>query len=254
MNDTELMNMKIGIIGTGNIGATLARKLLSAGHEVKIANSGGVKGVQSVADDIGAVPADVHGAVDGVDVVVLAIPLPAMASLPAGLFDGVPPQVTVIDTSNYYPGMRDAAIAQIDAGMAESVWVSAQLGRPVVKAFNNVLAHTLAALGQPAGTPGRLAIAVAGDDPMAMQAAMTLVEQAGFDAVDGGTLAQSWRQQPCTPAYCCDLEAPAMARALAAAVPGKAAAIRDRMPAQFAKLGAHASHDDIVAMNRQLNV
>ncbi len=246
--------MKIGIIGTGNIGATLARKLLAAGHAVKVANSGGVKGVQSLADDMGAEPADVHGAVDDVDVVVLAIPLPSMASLPDDLFDAVPAQVTVIDTSNYYPGMRDAAIAQIDAGLAESVWVARQLGRPVVKAFNNVLAHTLASLGQPAGTPGRLAIAVAGDDPMAMQTAMILVDQAGFDAVDGGTLAQSWRQQPCTPAYCCDLDAPAMKKALAAAVPGKAAAIREQMQAQFAQLGAHPGHDEIVAMNRRLNV
>jgi predicted dinucleotide-binding enzyme len=246
--------MKIGIIGAGNIGGTIARKLSAAGHDVRIANARGPEAVRSFAHEIGAQAVDVRGAVDGVDVVILSIPSPAMQELPGGLFDAVPADVTVIDTSNYYPGMRDARIAEIDEGMAESVWVSKQIGRPVIKAFNNVLAYTLAELGQAEGTPGRLAIAVAGDDVRAKQTAMTLVNQAGFDPVDAGSLAASWRQQPSTPAYCCDYDADTMRKALAAAAPGIAPKIRDRMPEFFAKLGPNPTHADIVAMNRATNM
>ncbi len=245
--------MQIGIIGTGNIGATLARKLSAAGHDICVANSSGREGVRQFADETGAKAVGVYGAVDGVDVIILSIPLPATQDLPADLFDSVPPDVTVIDTSNYYPDMRDSRISEIDEGMAESVWVSKQLGRPVIKAFNNALAYTLAQLGQPKGTPGRRAIAVAGDDGRSKQTAMELVNQTGFDAVDAVSLEESWRQQPSTPAYCCDYDADTMRKALAAAIKGDAPKKRDQMPELFAKLGPHPSHDDVVAMNRKLN-
>lgn len=186
--------MQIGIIGTGNIGGTIARKLSAAGHDVRVANSSGAEGVRQFADELGVKAVDVNGAVDGVDVIILSIPLPAMRELPAGLFDSISPHVTVIDTSNYYPGLRDPRISEIDGGMAESIWVSKQLGCPVIKAFNNVLAYTLAELGQPEGTPGRLAIAVAGDDVLSKQTTMELVNQTGFDPVDAGSLEESWRQ------------------------------------------------------------
>ena len=245
--------MQIGIIGTGNIGGTIARKLSAAGHDIRVANSSGREGVRQFADELGAKAVDVNGAVDGVDVIILSIPLPAMRELPVGLFDSIPPHVTVIDTSNYYPGLRDPRISEIDEGMAESVWVSKQLGRPVIKAFNNVLAYTLAELGQPEGTPGRLAIAVAGDDVRSKQTAMELVNQTGFDPVDAGSLEESWRQQPSTPAYCCDYDADTMRKALAAAIKGDAPKKRDKIPERFAKLGPNPSHGDVVSMNRKLN-
>lgn len=245
--------MKIAVIGTGNIGGTIARKLSAAGHDIRVANSGGVAAVQPFADEIGATAADVRTAVNGVDVIILAIPLAAISGLPAQLFNAVPLDVTIIDTSNYYPDMRDPRIAEIDAGMTESVWVSRQIGRPVVKAFNNALAYTLQELGQPAGTPGRLAIAVAGDDVQRKQTAMELVDQCGFDPVDVGSLEESWRQQPSTPAYCCDYDAEAMRRELAAAVKGEAAKKRDQLPTLFAALGATPTHEAIVAMNRRVN-
>ena len=125
--------MKIGIIGIGNIGGTIARKLKAAGHEIRVANSRGPESVRRFADEIGATAADVNGAVDGVDVIFLSIPLPAIAELPNGLLKAVPEDVPVVDTSNYYPGMRDPRIPEIDQGMPESVWVSRQLGRPVIK-------------------------------------------------------------------------------------------------------------------------
>ncbi|WP_336356130.1 NADPH-dependent F420 reductase [Pseudomonas granadensis] len=245
--------MKIGIIGTGNIGGVLARKLKAAGHEVRVANSRGVEGVRAFAEEIGVEPADIRGAVDGVEVIVLSIPLPALSALPADLFASVPPGVPIVDTSNYYPGLRDPKIEEIDQGMTESIWVTRQVGRPVIKAFNNLLAYTLAEQGRAQGTGGRLAAAVAGDDQKAKETVMSLVDQVGFDPVDGGTLDESWRQQPCTPCYCCDYDAQTMRRALALAVKGRAPAIRDELPQHFQLLGPNPGHDDVVAMNRSFN-
>lgn len=245
--------MKIGIIGTGSIGGTLARKLRAAGHEICVANSRGVNGVRAFAEEIGAQPVDIRGAVDGVELIVLSIPLPALSALPTDLFSSVPDSVPVVDTSNYYPGLRDPHIDEIDQGMTESIWVTNQIGRPVVKAFNNVLAYTLAELGLAPGTEGRLAAAVAGDDHKAKETVMSLVNQLGFDPVDGGSLAESWRQQPSTPGYCCDYDAQTMRRALALAVKGRAAVQRDELPRHFERLGPNPSHAAVVAMNRSFN-
>lgn len=246
--------MKIGVVGTGNIGASLARKLSAAGHEVLVANSRGVDGVREFADEIGARAVDVRGAADGAEIIILSIPFPAVQALPADLFASAAADAIIIDTGNYYPDMRDPHIPEIDEGMPESVWVSQQIKRPVIKAFNNVLAYTLAELGQPEGTPGRLAVAVAGDDLRSKEIVMELVNQTGFDPVEAGSLAESWRQQPSTPAYCCDYDADAMRKALAAAAPGVAAKIRDRMPEFFARLGSNPTHADIVAENRATNI
>jgi len=245
--------MKIGIIGTGNIGSVLARKLAATGHEVCVANSRGVEGVRALAEEIGATPVDTRGAVDGADVVILSIPFPSVAQLPKDLFENVPADVTVIDTGNYYPGMRDPHIPEIDEGMTESVWVSQQLGRPVTKAFNNILAFSLSDLGRPAGSTGRLAIAIAGDSAEAKAVASRLVDEVGFDPVDAGGLEESWRQEPSTPAYCCDWNADETRRALAAAKRGIAPAKRDRVMETYSKLGANPTHADVIALNRAEN-
>ncbi|WP_075218226.1 NADPH-dependent F420 reductase [Mongoliimonas terrestris] len=245
--------MKIGIIGIGNIGGTLARKLSAAGHEVRVANSKGAEAVGPFATEIGATATDARGAVDGVDLVILSIPLPAVAALPKDLFVSLPDTVPVVDTGNYYPGMRDPQIAELDAGKTESVWVSEQIGRPVIKAFNNILAHSLKELGRPEGSPGRLAVAVAGDDTTAKKTVMGIVNGVGFDAVDGGTLQESWRQQPATPGYCGDYDAASMEKALSAAVPGEAPAIRDRLLKNMSTSGPRLTHDDMIAMNRSAN-
>lgn len=245
--------MNIGVIGIGNIGGTLARKLSKAGHRVRVANSKGPESVQSFAEEIGAAATDVRGAADGVDLVILSIPLPAIASLPSDLFDGVPAPVPIVDTSNYYPGLRDPQIAELDAGQVESIWVSEQLGRPVIKAFNNILAYSLAELGRPKGAPGRLAVAIAGDDAASKAIVMGLVDEIGFDPVDGGALSDSWRQQPWTPGYCCDYDAETMRRSLAAAVSGEAPKRRDRLPEVFARLGSSPSHEEVISANRSQN-
>ena len=140
--------MKIGVIGTGNIGGTLAHKLTTAGHQVRVANSKGPDDVRPFADEIGAEAADTHGAVDGVELVILAIPLSAIATFPKTLFENTPQTTPIVITSNYYPELDDPRIPDIDAGQVESVWVAEQLGHPVIKAFNNILAYSLAELGQ----------------------------------------------------------------------------------------------------------
>lgn len=244
--------MKIGIIGTGNIGGTLASKLVQAGHDISVANSRGIDGVQAFADQVGAQATDVHGAVKDQDIIILSVPMPAMEKLPAGLFEGVSSHVPVIDTSNYYPGMRDPNIAAIDDGQAESLWVSERIGRKVVKAFNNILAYSLENLGQPE-TSQRLAIAVAGDDADTKAQVMELVNSIGFEPVDAGSLADSWRQQPSTPAYCCDWNAQEMQEALACAVKGKAQYKRDKLPEHFLALGSNPTHSDVIKLNRSIN-
>jgi predicted dinucleotide-binding enzyme len=147
----------------------------------------------------------------------LAIPTKAIAELPQGLFANVPNSVVVVDIGNYHPELRDGSIAEIDHGMPESQWVAQQIGRPVIKAFNNIYAKSLLEKGVPRGTKARIALSVAGDSSKAKTAVLRLVDDLGFDPVDGGKLDESWRQQTGTPAYCQDLEATALQRALAEA-------------------------------------
>lgn len=247
--------MKIGIIGTGSIGGTLARKIREAGHDVKVANSKGVDGVQSFADEIGAHAVDIYGAVSNVDLIIVSIPFPfsAIADLPSDLFDHVSLDIPVVDTNNYYPDMRDPHIAEIDQGQVESLWVSEQLKRPVIKAFNNMLAYSLSQNGLPEGSSNRLALAVAGDDALSKKKVMDLVNDIGFDPVDAGSLQDSWRQQPSTPAYCCDWNAQEMKKAISDAVKGEAPKKRDKLPEYFASLGEHPSHSEVIALNRAVN-
>jgi hypothetical protein len=244
--------MKIAIIGVGLIGSSLARKYVAAGHEVHVANSKGADGVRPFADEVGAIAADASGAVVDAEAIILSIPFQAITALPADLFDDVSEDVPLIDTGNYYPGLRDANVPELDAGMTESVWVSGKLGRPVIKAFNNVLAETLADLGLPKGTPGRLAIAVAGDDPKTKKIAMDLVDESGFDPVDAGSLEDSWRQEPYTPAYCLDLDADTMRAKLDEAVKGEARGKIAQAEAFLAALDRAPTHAETLEFNREL--
>jgi predicted dinucleotide-binding enzyme len=246
--------MKIGVIGIGEIGGTLARRWSEKGHSVRVANSRGPEAVKQFADAIGADAADVYGAVEGADVVLLSIPFPAVAKLPDDLFSRAAEGVVIIDTGNYYPDVRDQHIPEIDAGMPESVWISQQLGRQIFKAFNSILFHSLSELGKPEGSPDRLA-----DDAPAKQIVMGLVNEAGFDPVNGGSLEESWRQQPSTPAYCCDYDAAKTREGIRAAVKGKAEKIRDNeWRENYGRLVANKPtyaeiHADLIAMNRSLN-
>src|SRR5204862_2465344 len=215
--DQEAMGMRIGIIGAGSMGGILARHLATRGHHVSIANSRGPESLTAFAAEIGVTPVSVLDAANAGDIVILAIPTKAVAELPKELFANVPSSVVVIDIGNYHPELRDGRIDAIDQGMLDSQWVAQQIGRPVIKAFNNIYAKSLLEKGVPKGTKGRIALPVAGDSSDAKPAVLRLVDDLGFDPVDGGDLADSWRQQPGTPAYCHDLEADALKRALAEA-------------------------------------
>lgn len=242
--------MKIGIIGAGNIGATLARKLAACGHEVKLANSKGPQSIQSLANEISVSAVTKEDAVSGVDVVILSIPFANYPDLKQTLAN-VPEKTVVIDTSNYYPG-RDGAIKEVDEGKPESVWVSEQIGRPVVKAWNALLAATLADKGESAGSSTRIAIPVAGNDPHAEAIAQDLVEDTGFTALAAGSLEDSWRQQPGTPAYCTELTLPELKVALNAANKSRAPQNRDALIEKFMAPGSQFTHEQIVATNRAI--
>ncbi|CAM5268323.1 NADP oxidoreductase OS=Streptomyces tendae OX=1932 GN=F3L20_06560 PE=4 SV=1 [Streptomyces tendae] len=183
------------------------------------------------------------------DVIVLSIPFGVAGQL-ADLFASVPDETVVVDTSNYYPGTLIEPIEAVDNGQVESVYTAELLGRPVVKAWNAALAETQRTQGVPAGTPGRIAIPVAGDFEVARRVAMQLVDDTGFDPYDAGPLADSWRQQPNSPAYCTELTLDELPAALAAADRVKDTRVRDSLPERFAALGANPTVEDVVEMNR----
>lgn len=211
--------MKIGIIGAGQIGGTLTRRLTKLGHEVSVANSRGPQTLASLAQETGAKAVTAREAAHAGEVVVVTIPEAKVRNLPKDLFDGIPESVVVVDTGNYYPRQRDGRIDGIEAGLTESRWVEQQLGRPVVKAFNNIYAKHLMENGKPKGTPGRIALPVAGDDKRAKDIVIKLLDELGFDGVDAGGLDDSWKQQPGTPVYTTDLDAEGVRRALAQVTP-----------------------------------
>lgn len=208
--------MKIGIIGAGHIGGTLARKLHDLGHDVEVANSRGPDTLVAVASETGAKPATVDEAAHGKDVVIVTIPEKSVRNLPTGLFAHGCDDTVVVDTGNYYP-QRDGRIDEIESGEPESKWVADHLGRRVVKAFNNILFAHLRDLGRPKGDPQRIALPVAGDSHFDKEVVIKLVNELGFDAVDSGSLDDSWRQQPGSPVYLADLDVQGTKRALSEA-------------------------------------
>ncbi|MFF4889406.1 NADPH-dependent F420 reductase [Micromonospora chersina] len=208
--------MKIGIIGSGHIGGTLTRRLRTLGHDVTVANSRGPQSLSDLAAETGATAGTLEEAVQDAELVVIAVPVKVVPDLPAALFDGK----LVVDADNYYP-QRDGDIPELlDRSLSSSRWTADHLkGARVVKVFNNIQAAHLMDAGKPAGTPGRIALPVAGDDAEAKRVVMQLVDDLGFDPVDGGTLDESWRQQPDTPVYGTDRDADGVRQGLAAARP-----------------------------------
>ena len=209
--------MRIGIIGAGMIGETLARRIGQLGHQVAIANSRGPETLRDLASEVGATAVTAREAARSGEIVVITIPERAVPDLPRDLFAGVPADVVVIDTGNYYP-TRDGRIPAIEQGQPESAWVAEQIGRPVIKAFNNIYFKSLLENGRPKGTPDRIALPVAGDPVEARAQVLRLVDELGFDPVDAGGIEESWRQQPGTPCYTADGTAAQVKVALAAAV------------------------------------
>ncbi|WP_231464342.1 NADPH-dependent F420 reductase [Pedobacter sp. Leaf132] len=194
--------MKIGIIGTGNIGSALAGYLINLGHEVTIANSRGPETLVEIAAKTGATPVTVELAASAKDLVIIAIPQKALVKLPITIL--CISEAIIVDAGNYYPS-RDGEIADIKNGLTDSEWTAKVIGHPVIKAFNNIVAPSLSSKAVAAGSPNRIALSVAGDKEEHKQVVKNLINEIGFDAIDGGLLSDSWRQQPGEPAYCQDL-------------------------------------------------
>ncbi|EFC79748.1 NADPH-dependent F420 reductase [Parafrankia sp. EUN1f] len=241
--------MKITVIGAGAIGGNLARKLSLAGHDVQVADARGPEAVTAEVLETGARAVALHESAQGRDAIILAIPFGVQGQL-AELIATATAETVVIDTSNYYPHLNGRIEAVEDGGQVESVYTSELLGRPVVKAWNAALAETQRTRGVAAGTPGRIAIPVAGDSEDAKKVVMSLVDDTGFDPHDAGPLADSWRQQPMGPAYCTELTLDELPAALAAADRVKDTAVRDSLLERFAALPDNPTLDDVVEMNR----
>jgi predicted dinucleotide-binding enzyme len=197
--------MNIGIIGSGEMGICLATKLVKPGHTVSIANSRGPASLKQITEDIGAEAATVEEAIKNKKLIIVSIPQKNISDLPKNLFKDLPNGVVVIDTGNYYPSLRDGVIPTLEQTGIDSLWVQEQLGIPVVKVFNSILATSLKDMGRLKGEKNRIALAVSGDEIKAKELVFNLVDELGFDAFDIGTIAQSWKQQPGSPIYCRDI-------------------------------------------------
>ena len=241
--------MNVAVVGAGSIGATVARKLSAAGHQVSVANSRGPETLADFAAEIGATAADAASAVQRAETVIVSVPLGRLSAL-RRILAPLPDGVAVLDTSNYYPS-RDGHIRELDAGATEARWASEQLGRPVTKAWNAVLYGSFAEKGRALGEPGRIALPVAGDDPAAKEIAVRLVEATGFDAYDAGALEESWRFQPGNPAFCADLDLAQLRLALAQADRVRAPRRRDLGIEGIEAFGEH-TNDDVLHLYRAL--
>jgi predicted dinucleotide-binding enzyme len=191
--------MRIGFIGSGNIGSTVAQLAVNGGHEVVLSNSRGPETLADLLARLGpnataGTPAEAAAAGD---LVVVAIPLKAYRDVPVEPLVGK----VVLDTNNYY-AQRDGNIAELDDGSStSSELLAAHLrGARVVKAFNTLRYLDLAARGLPSGDPQRLSLPIAGDDLAAKRIAAELIATFGYDTVDAGPLAEGRRFEPGTPA------------------------------------------------------
>ena len=190
----------VGLIGSGRIGGTVARLAVTAGHRVLLSNSRGPDTLKDLAAELGPLARAATGreAAEGGELVVVTIPLRAVPSVPPGPLAGK----VVIDTCNYYP-RRDGQFPELDNGaLTSSELIQRHLpSAAVVKAFNNIYYRHLLSLARPAGAADRTFLPIAGDDPGAKQAVTAFLDSIGYGAVDAGSLADSWRQQPGMPAY-----------------------------------------------------
>lgn len=189
----------LGLIGSGNIGSQLARLATGLGHAVVVSNSRGPQTLVDLVAELGdSARAGTPDEAAEADVVVVSVPLHAIGAVPVEPLAGK----VVVDTTNYY-WQRDGHVPELDA---EQLTSSELLQRHlpeshVVKAFNHIEAAALTEHAQPAGTPDRRALVVAGDHADARATVARLVDAFGFDPVEVDALAETWRIQPGTPGY-----------------------------------------------------
>ena len=183
------------------------------------------------------------------DLLVIAIPMRSVPALPKDLLSALPETSLNIDTGNYYP-LRDGKIPEIERGMVESVWASQVLGRPVIKAFNNIVADSLLHKGLQKGSKNRIALPVSGGDDRSKQIVIALLDRMGFDAIDAGPLSESWRYQPGTPAYCPDPTIQQLSSLLQRAKRNRAPVNRDQAAKIMAKLSPDFPPQELVRVAR----
>jgi predicted dinucleotide-binding enzyme len=190
----------LGLIGSGNIGSTLARLAVDAGFDVVLSNSRGPATLSDLASELGsrATAGTAEEAAAAGDWVVVTIPVKSYGQVPRTSLEGK----LVIDTGNYYP-QRDGQIAELDSQATTSSELLQRYleGAQVVKAFNNIYFEHLLSLPRPAGASDRSALPIAGDSPEAKAQATVLLDKLGYDVVDVGPLAEGWRIEPGTPVY-----------------------------------------------------
>jgi 8-hydroxy-5-deazaflavin:NADPH oxidoreductase len=215
--------MKIGIIGAGQIGGTLTRRLRELGHDVAVSNSRAPETLAELAQETGATAVWAKDAAADADLVVVSIPQKNVPDLADGIVDARKPGAPVIETNNYYPQQRDGEIAAIEDGQVESAWVADQLGAPVYKVFNGIWWKHLLEHGTPSGAADRIALPIAGADGPGRDLIHALVDDLGFAPVDSGPISASWRQQPGTPVYGKDFDAEQTRKALSEATPERTA-------------------------------
>ncbi|WP_455835570.1 NADPH-dependent F420 reductase [Pseudarthrobacter siccitolerans] len=219
--------MHIGIIGAGPFGMTLAQRLSRAGNQVKIANSRAPETINPRTLHTGTRPVWAAEVATDTDVIIVAVNFGRIPSV-VDFVRQAPAEAVLIDVTNYFPKI-DGVINGLGSGQTESLWAQTQYRRPLVKAWSTIMAESLADKASEAGTIGRIALPVASDDDGHRMIAMTLVEQTGFDAIDAGKLADSWRLQAGTPAYSTDLTANQLPAALRNADARRASLRRDLM-------------------------
>ena len=190
----------IGFIGSGNIGGTVAKLAVDAGYDVVLSNSRGPSTLKDLVDSLGprARAATAAEAAAAGDIVVVSVPFKAFRDLPVGALAGK----IVLDTNNYYP-QRDGNFAELDNGSVTSAELEQRFltQSTLVKVFNNIYFGHLAVLNRPAGAADRTALTIAGDDAAAKQQVTEFLDAIGYDTVDVGSLADSWRVEPGQPAY-----------------------------------------------------
>jgi len=190
----------VGIIGSGNIGSTVARLAVDAGHDVVLSNSRGPGTLRFLATELGpsARAATSKEAAETGELVLVSVPVKAYLSLSGLPLGGK----LVMDTGNYYAG-RDGQIPQLETrALTDSEYLLSYLpGCEIVKVFNNIFFKHLRNLARLAGDAERSALPIAGDSARAKAAVTKFLGSIGYDAVDAGALADGWRQQPGMPVY-----------------------------------------------------
>jgi predicted dinucleotide-binding enzyme len=168
--------MNFGVIGPGDVGEVIIRKLRDAGYPVTMANSRGPESLKYLATKTGGIPASLEQVVQDVDILFIVVPQKAIPELPKGLLNRAQKETIVIDVGNYYP-FRDGRIDELENGLTESVWVERQIGRPVIKVLNTIASKALMAAGRPAGSRDRVALPISGDNTKAKKSLLnSLIE------------------------------------------------------------------------------